>query len=191
MNREAVNGVATMKKQRQLLLIVLCAFFSAPALAGVSGAGLLKDFDGAVHSLSEYTGQGKWTIVMLWAADCHVCNVEAKHYVAFHGAHKNKDARMLGVSLDGLANKAEAEKFIQRHHINFPNLIETPEKIQALYRDLTGQAWIGTPTFLVYSPQGKLRAAQVGAVPVELIESFMAKEVNKELVKKAAKATPQ
>jgi peroxiredoxin len=169
-----------------LFLTVLFAI-PAPVIASDIGAGLLKDFDGGLHSLNEYTGKGKWTIVMLWASDCSVCNAEAKHYVEFHTAHKDKDATMLGVSLDGWDKKREADKFIERHAVSFPNLIESPEKVAALYTYITGEPWIGTPTFLVYSPTGELLAAQVGAVSTDIIESFMEKQSAKQSVKQSTK----
>ena len=165
----------------QILLIYFVLFvMSAPAMASNVSSGLLKGFDGSIHSLDEYTGKGKWTIVMLWASDCHACNAEAKQYVKFHDAHKDKDATILGVSLDGKMKKSEASEFIERHGVTFPNLIEEPEKIENLYASLTGQRWIGTPSFLIYSPTGELRAAQIGAVPTNVIESFIEKESAKE-----------
>jgi len=158
---------------------LLLSLLSVPVAAGNFSTGLLKGMDGSFHSLDEYTGNGQWTVVMIWASDCHACNEEAKQYVKFHEAHKDKDAQILGVSMDGMEKKLEAEKFITRHGVTFPNLIESPEKVEALYSSLTGQAFIGTPTFLVYSPSGELRAAQVGAVPTETIESFIDKESGK------------
>jgi len=163
-----------LKSSRVLLL--LSFFFAVPVIAGISGAGILKGFDGSIHTLGEYTGQGKWTVVMIWASDCHVCNQEASAYDKFHRAHKDKDASILGLSLDGAAKKVDAEKFIKRHDVSFPNLIAEPDTVMQLYSQLTGQPWVGTPSFLIYSPEGELRAAQVGAVPVELIETFIAKE---------------
>lgn len=161
---------------QSLVMSLLLLAISAPTLAAGSNMNLLKGFDGTLHSLNEYTGKGKWTIVMLWASDCHACNAEAKQYVKFHKAHKDKDATILGVSLDGEVKKAEATKFIERHGVTFPNLIEEPGKIESMYASLSGQRWIGTPSFLIYSPTGELRAAQVGAVPTHIIESFIAKE---------------
>jgi peroxiredoxin len=157
------------------LAMMMCVVLS-PVMANEFEANLLKGFDDSIHTLGEYTGQGKWTVVMMWASDCQVCNAEAKQYVKFHEAHKNKDARILGVSLDGQSKKAEARKFIERHGVTFPNLIDEPEKVANLYSGLTGQPWIGTPTFLVYSPTGELLATQVGAVSTEIIESFIEKE---------------
>ena len=187
--------VTTAKRSARLAkalfgIFMLLAMLT-PALAVDISASLLKGFDGSIHSLSEYTGKGKWTIVMLWASDCHACNAEAKQYVKFHKAHKDKNATILGVSLDGAMKKAEANAFIERHGVTFPNLIEEPEKIENLYASLTGQRWIGTPSFLIYSPAGELRAAQVGAVPTNIIESFIAKESAEESTKESAKENPQ
>lgn len=168
-------------KNSTLVRVFVLGFFwwAGTAIAGISGAGLLQGMDGNIHTLNEFTGQGKWTVVMLWASDCHVCNAEAKTYDKFHRAHREKDATILGVSLDGADKKAEAEKFIQRHSVHFPNLIGEPATVEQLYSQLTGQRWVGTPSFLIYSPSGELRAAQAGAVPVNLIESFMKKEGTK------------
>jgi peroxiredoxin len=161
---------------RRMLTTLALVLVTTASLSADFGSGILKGFDGSFHALDEYTGKGQWTIVMLWASDCHACNAEAKQYVKFHKAHKDKDARMLGVSMDGMEKKDEAEKFVQRHNVSFPNLIEEPLKVAQLYENLTGQPWVGTPSFLVYAPTGELRAAQVGAVPTQIIESFIAKE---------------
>ena len=169
----------TFGKQARRLMMLAMLIFALPAISADMGGGILRGFDGSFHTLDEYTGKGQWTVVMLWASDCHACNAEAKQYVKFHTAHKDKDARMLGVSLDGMEKKAEAEEFVQRHKVSFPNLIEAPLKVAQLYENLTGQQWLGTPSFLVYSPEGELRAAQVGAVPTQIIESFIAKESEK------------
>jgi peroxiredoxin len=180
-----------MRQRNQFSIVVLLAMLvlsvmQSSAAAIEFDAQLLKGFDGSIHSLAEYTGQGKWTVVMLWASDCGVCNAEAKQYVKFHEAHKDKDARMLGVSLDGQSKKSEASQFIKRHGVTFPNLIEEPEKVANLYSGLTGQPWIGTPTFLVYSPAGELLAAQVGAVSTDIIESFIEKESTQKSTKENA-----
>lgn len=133
----------------------------------------LTDLQGRARSIDDFTGNGKWTVVMIWASDCVVCNAEAYQYVDFHTFHKDKDAEVLGISMDGSAGVADAEKFIDRNSINFPNLIGEPAEVAGIYTAATGQSWRGTPTFLIYDPQGKLRAEQVGAVPAELIADFI------------------
>lgn len=155
-----------------LVMVLALGLITSPVYA----ATFLKDFDGAMHSLDEFTGQGKWAIVMIWASDCHVCNQEAGEYVKFNKAHKDKDAFILGISADGREKKAEAVNFINRHSVDFKNLIDEPENVSRLYQGLTGQAFVGTPTFLLFAPNGELRAAQAGAVPTNIIETFIARE---------------
>ena len=134
------------------------------------------DFNGNVKSISDYAGKGKWLVVMLWASDCQVCNKEAHQYVEFHKQHKDKDALVLGISLDGEEKKSDAKDFLKRHKINFPSLIGEPMKVASMYQNKTGSPWIGTPSFMVFAPSGELLGAQVGAVPVSVIESFIERE---------------
>ena len=150
--------------------VILLSLLSSGPMAFPAG---LFDFQGRSRALSEFTGQGRWTIVMFWASDCQVCNAEAQEYVLFHDRHHDKDAAVLGITLDGRAGKAEALQFIDRHMVAFPNLIGEPDVVAGVYMGLTGEPWLGTPSFLVYSPDGELRARQVGAVPTALIEAFI------------------
>jgi len=158
----------TFKNQLISVAFLLGFTFAAPAFAGE-----LTDFSGQSKSISDYTGNGKWRIVMIWASDCHVCNQEAHSYVKFHREHQDKDAQMLGISMDGKTKLKDAEEFVKRHQLNFPNLIGEPVDVAMEYMHLTGAEWVGTPTFLIYGPKGKLLAKQEGAVPVDLIENFI------------------
>lgn len=159
----------TITNFSKLLLASLLLFASA-----ISHAGILTDFSGKPGSIQDYTGNGKWLVVMFWASDCHICGKEAPEYIRFHNKNKDKNARVLGISIDGLANKDAAQGFIDEHQLNFPSLIGKGEDIGAMYYELTGEFWVGTPTFFIYDPSGKLRAAQAGAVPAEILEEFIA-----------------
>jgi len=46
--------------------------------------------------------------------------------------------------------------------------------VMGYFQLLTGSRWVGTPTFLVFGPDGELMAKQAGAVPTDLIEQFIA-----------------
>jgi peroxiredoxin len=136
-------------------------------------AGPLRDFEGGERTLSEFAGKGQWLVVMIWASDCHVCNAEVYQYVDFHDMHEDDNASVLGVSMDGQGRRAEALAFIERHSLSFANLIAEPGDVARLYRELTGERFVGTPTLLVFNPQGELRAGQAGAVPTSAIEEFI------------------
>ncbi len=153
--------------------------FILVALGWVGGVaaspeGLLRDFDGAPHQLEEYTGKGKWLVAIIWASDCHICDKEMPSYEAFHRQHAAKDAEVLGISLDGEERQLDAEQFIEDHGMSFTNLIAEPAPLMGYYAMLTGSSFVGTPTLLLYDPQGRLRAAQAGAVPVKVIEDYIA-----------------
>jgi peroxiredoxin len=145
---------------------------------GQSAAAMesLTDFKGNPRTIADYAGKGKWLVVMVWASDCHVCNQEVHQYVAFHKKHATKDAKVLGISMDGKEKQADAEAFLQKHQVNFPSLIGEPEVVAGLYQNLTGATWRGTPSFMVYKPDGELIGAQAGAVPTQIIESFIERE---------------
>lgn len=144
-------------------------------LAQAAGGPPFTDLDGRPSGIESFTGDGKWLVVMIWAHDCHVCNMEAESYAYFHETHADQDARVLGISMDGRAQQADIEAFIERHALPFPNLVGEPQAVMRHYMTLTGTPFLGTPTILLYDPQGTLKAAQAGAVPVEVIESFIAK----------------
>lgn len=149
------------------LLLLLC-------LALPVAAEPLATFDGQPARISDYTGKGQWTVVKIWVSDCGVCNAEAHAYVAFHAKHRDSDAQMLGISLDGREHLFDAEAFVERHALNYPQLLIDWEGGSRMYRELTGASLNGTPAFLIYTPDGELVAQQLGAVPVDLIESFIA-----------------
>lgn len=142
-------------------------------------AGGLTDFKNNARTIEDYTGKGKWLLVMIWASDCHICNKEATQYVDFHFAHSEDDATVLGISTDGQGKIKEAKNFIKRHSVDFPNLIGEFRDVAALYRSHADSPMTGTPGFLLFNPKGVLKAATVGAVPTSSIEKFIEKESKK------------
>lgn len=137
----------------------------------------LYDFDGRPHALEEYPGKGKWLVVTVWASDCAVCEKEIPEMVAFHNAHRDKDATVLGISVDGPGRKDEARAFIQRHKISFPNLLDGGRAFKAIYLRETGRPWFGgTPMNLIYGPSGEFVARHIGPLTQADIEAFIAQQ---------------
>jgi peroxiredoxin len=161
-----------LKSASMALLLTL----SATVLAQSDSLSVFSDMDGNPQQLEDYTGDGKWLVVMIWASDCHICNMEAPTYNTFHEAQRGKNISVLGISMDGEENKAAAKKFTERHNLSFPNLIGEPGMVSLYYAAMTQESLRGTPTFLVYNPDGEIVAAQAGAVSVDAIESFIAKK---------------
>lgn len=153
------------------------------AFSVTAGSVELSNFDGSKNAFSKYIGNGKWVVLKIWAHDCHVCNKEAHEYVAFHNKHKDKDAIMLGLSIDGKKNMDKAKDFMRRHKIPYRTFLGEPEIVANYYQNSTGSPWLGTPTFMIFDPSGKLVAESAGAVPIAVIEKFIAESVVSNSVK--------
>ena len=170
-----------MIKRLTFLSFLIVFFLPLSVSAEING---FQDFSGNNKVFKNHLGKGKWLVVMMWASDCYICNKEAHQYVDFHMFHSDKNATVLGISLDGESKKEDARGFIKKHNVDFPNLIAEPETVAKLFYESTGQQFAGTPTFLIYAPDGELKAAQAGAVPAQLIEDFITKNSVKKVGKK-------
>lgn len=165
-----MNGLA-----RQWRLRIAAVFAAAIGMAAVAGAAMvpsiaMKDLAGKSHNVNEYIGKGKWTVVAVWAHDCPICNQEIYQMEFFHDAHRKKDATVLGVSIDG-ANVDKAKGFVADHGLTFPNLITDPGTVS----EFGAGDLIGTPTYLVFAPDGTLVGKKVGPLSQEQVEAMMAK----------------
>lgn len=139
----------------------------------------LVDLKGQQQSIDQYLENDKWLVVMFWASTCQVSDANIKQYVNFHETHKDDDAVVLGVSVDGKADIEKAKMFIENNKVGFNNVIVDYKEISALFSDIDGQDWEGTPSFLIISPEGELMAQQVGAVPANFIASYIKKSSGK------------
>ncbi len=133
----------------------------------------LFDFSDNAVQFDDYIKAKQWTVVMFWASNCHICNVEVQGFVKLHAEKSDNNIRVLGISIDGKAKKADAQEFINIHGVNFPNLIGEQETIAKLYKDYTNENWVGTPTYVVFSPSGKIMAQRAGMLPPKLIVRFI------------------
>jgi len=161
-----------MSKSSSILSILLVLVSAKPALSSSPLFQNLKS--GAFETIENHSQQGKWLIVMIWAHDCEICEREVDDYQRFHRKHADNNARVLGVTLDGAERQQAAVDFVARHQLDFENLIAEPEVVVAYYQITTGSRWIGTPSFLIFGPDGDLMAKQVGAVSTDLVEQFIA-----------------
>lgn len=149
------------------LVMVLLMF---PALAMAAGPDVkLQDIEGREHNVNEYIGQGKWTIVAVWSADCPICRRDIYHMTFFYDEHRKKDATVLGLSVDGIGNRDKARGFIEAQSLNFPNLIGEPEDAGRL----SGAMFIGTPTYYFFSPEGQFMTQRIGPVTQQQAEQIL------------------
>ena len=160
---------------RRFALTVFVSALLTCAGSAVADSPLLQDLNTDNYAtIDDYREPGKWLVVMIWAHDCQICEREVDDYQLFHQRHADDDAKVLGVTLDGETGKSRAVEFIGRHQLSFDNLIGEPEVVAGYYQLTTGSRWVGTPSFLIFAPDGELMAKQAGAVEVEIVENFIA-----------------
>lgn len=159
-----------MSRIKQALIITL---FAHGALFSTS-ASALSGLDGTATTFEALVGKGKWTVMEVWASDCRICRASAHHTVDFEAT--NPEVEVIGVSLDDTKGKANAEKFIDEFGFTFTNLLSNPSEVDQYLHTTAKKSFIGTPTFMVYNPQGELLAVQPGAVTAEELSAFIEKQ---------------
>ncbi|MFA7096124.1 MAG: TlpA disulfide reductase family protein [Gammaproteobacteria bacterium] len=143
--------------------LVFFALVGLSAVQAVNPDFVLTDVSGAKHRLSDY--RGKWVVVNYWATWCPPCLVELPVLVRFHERHKDRDAVVLGVNLEG-KEAAELHGFIAENFITFPVLLGKPgEELP----------WPvpGLPTTYIVSPEGKVAARHIGPLTGVELEEFI------------------
>jgi len=155
---------------RQILTASLGVLMAATVWAGAPSIPL-RDLDGRERNVNEFIGRGKWTIVVTWAHDCPICDREIDEMAAFHVANRDKDAIVLGVTLDGAEFRSEARAFVRRHKLPFVNLITEPS--QAVMMKFGAGQYVGSPTYYIYDPAGEIVGQNIGPLTRTEVEDFI------------------
>lgn len=170
-----MSHLSTMRVAAFVRIMAIAAFVSLGVMQSAIAGMELRDTDGQVVDLDDYTGNGKWLLVMLWATSCHICEEQKPSISDFHRKHKDIDAQVLGIALDGMANIEAIKENMQTHPTSFPSLVGELVIVASHYQGMTEESLRGTPTYLLFDPNGNLVGNNPGPLRVEAIEQFMAK----------------
>lgn len=129
----------------------------------------MTDIGGRKASLSSYIGKGRWIIVEAWHSKCGTCMRTMPDLVRARGSFPN--ARLIGVSLDG--DRRIALKTLKRFRVNFPTLITNTREFDRYVRRVARRPLRGAPTYLIFSPSGKLKAMQTGNITPKSIRKYI------------------
>jgi len=168
-----------MQRIKQALIIASLATGMLSALP----AAAMMDMDGKPIKIDSLVGKGQWTAVEIWASDCEMCRATIHEFLDFEVA--NPKVRVLGISVDGAGGEEAANEFIDQQGLTFTNLISDPPEMDKYLQDKLKESFIGTPTVLLYDPQGKLVTSQPGGATAADLAKYI---TGKSAV--AAKAEP-
>lgn len=156
----------------KLFSLTKTLFLSFFAIAMLStSAFAFTEFDGTKTTIEDQLGDGKWTVLEVWASDCHACRMHMPEMVEFNG--KMDNVRLVGVALDGQPGKAAAQDMIDEYKIPFKTFLSNPIELNAWMETNARESLIGTPTFMIFDPEGQLVALQPGIITTAKIENFI------------------
>ncbi len=162
-----------MKNFRGILALLCLAFCSIDAGARASDIEV-RTLDGESTPLSAYFEPGKWTMFMMWTTYCGICRAQYPIVSAFHDKHKDIDAKVVGISLDGFAEVDKVRRYVADKPMTFVSTIAEVEAISKAYKAITREAFSGTPTYLLFDAHGALIAHVPGELTMADVEQFIA-----------------
>ena len=147
------------------IVILTSLFLSTPLIAK-------NEVKGKLANISNQIGNGKWTIIEAWHSKCKICMSSMPGMVKSIGTYPN--AKVLGVSLDG--NPRIAQNVIRKYRINFPTIYSSIAEFNGYVKKIANKKLTGVPTFMIFSPKGKLVAYQSGKISPQQIKAFISKQ---------------
>ncbi len=165
----------SMISKTKIRLVLLQIFMGLSLVAGSAANAMeMQSVEtGESLNLEDLTGNGKWTLVMIWATTCHICKIQKPDMSAFHDKHKDTTAEVIGVALDGMGRHEAVQRYIDETNPSFPSYVADSLIISSYYFGMTEESLRGTPTYLLFNPEGELLGSNPGLLSVEAIESFI------------------
>ena len=105
--------------------------------------------------------------------------MQEPEYADFHKRRKDKDAEVIAVSIDGTDKLDLVKDYTKKNSLPYPVMVTDKPELRDKYLALTEEQFRGTPTYLLYAPDGKLLAAQPGMLPVASVEKYIIEQSEK------------
>jgi peroxiredoxin Q/BCP len=130
---------------------------STPSVGSQAPEFTLNSQEGTSVSLKDY--HGKWVVLYFYPKDfTSGCTVEAHNFQRDQSQYQQKNAVVLGVSVDS----ADSHKqFCAKEGLNFKLLADTDHKVSSAYDSLTnfGLVKIASRHTFIITPDGKIAKA--------------------------------
>jgi peroxiredoxin Q/BCP len=156
-----------------LLVVSLCAFAVDQPAAGTKAPTFnLQSQDGSSISLDQL--QGKWIVLYFYPKDLSKgCTIEAHNFQRDKDKYQQKNAVILGVSMDNVDSHKE---FCAKEGLNFKLLADTDQKTSEKYgsvMEYQGKKYSARNTFLI-DPTGVIKKVYINVNPMNHSEEVLA-----------------
>jgi peroxiredoxin Q/BCP len=143
-----------------------------PAVGSAAPGFTLMNQEGAKVALDQYLG--KWIVLYFYPKDfTSGCTIEAHNFQRDLAQYQEKNAVILGVSLDSVDSH---KGFCTKEGLNFKLLADTEHKVADLYGSIMqhgDQQYAARNTFLI-DPKGVIRKVYIGVDPNKHSEEVLA-----------------
>lgn len=129
------------------------------------------DTRGKADRFEEVVVSSGWTLVMLWAHDCIPCERQKPMIERFHKDTWKRGVTVLGLSTDPKSLRDKSVKVYESGVTSFTNYYYEGQDFSVPYGELTGGPFLGTPTYLLFNPDGNLEGAHTGVVTRAMLDA--------------------
>jgi len=91
----------------------------------------------------------------------------------FHNRHKDSDAEVYGVALDGVEELDAIKQYMTNHDVSFPTYVGDLALIGINFAMNAQEPFKGTPTYMLFDPNGNFRAVDEGYLDIDSLERFI------------------
>ena len=169
----------SMRKWVHFFLAIIMLILTSTVVFAEAHALQLNGIDGQKHALNEYIGHGKWVVVNVWATACPYCRHELYDLSNFHNAHKEKEAVVIGLTIDWPSfeypDKGYLADFASGYFIDYPLLIVNGE----VASQVIGKSVDMVPISFFYNPEGQLVHRINGMVTEQMLKDVIKQKPSK------------
>ena len=123
----------------------------------------LVDLNGQKHQLSDYEGQG--VFLNFWGTFCKPCEEEFPYIDNQYKYFEDKGVQVLAVDVG--ETEFAVRKFVERHELTFPVVIDQSEEVQTAY------GINPLPITFLIDKDGTVVKSHTGQLTEEMVHDFM------------------
>jgi len=147
--------IRSLRLVSPLIFLFGLVFLGAGFAQNAAPALELQDSTGKLQRLEDY--RGKVVVLNFWATWCGPCAEEMSRFVETHRRYADRDVVVLAASLDAEQTKKNIPKFIQKHKMEFPVLMDAT--VDHLKQFELGEL---LPSTVFVDPEGRVFARILG-----------------------------
>ena len=161
-------------------VVLLCSMSMIMLTASPAHAVDIVSTKGEASKLNSEVSEGNWSLVMLWSHDCIPCEKQKPMIEQFHRKTNARGVSVVGLSTDEKNLRTQAIATYKSTRTTFPNFYFNGQNFQQEYQRYSGYDFLGTPTYMVFAPDGELTGVHTGAITRTMLEKAFSSKLKEE-----------